>query len=224
MRVAAYADRTDEPAGLIGTYLAGAGHEVVVVPRDGEIALPDGVGLTVHLGSPVGPFEADHRDRVEAEAAVVRAALDGGVPVLGVCYGAQLIAHALGGSTGFAPVAEYGLVEVQSADPELCPPGPWIESHQHNFTLPPGARELGRTAAGPQGLAYEAPGGARALGWQFHPEVFPARVRTYGTTPDSSWDAAEARRAADHMTDEDSGYAEAAGRLVAAGLAWLGVR
>lgn len=224
MRVAAYADRTDEPAGLVGRFLAGAGHELVVVDRAGEIALPDDVGLTLHLGSAVGPFEDEHRDRIEAEARVLRSALDAGVPVLGICYGAQLIAHALGGSTGFAPVAEYGLVEVESFDPELCPPGPWVESHQHNFTPPPGARELGRTAAGPQGLAYEAPDGRRALGWQFHPEVLPARVRTFGGSPDSAWDAAEAQRVAAYMVDERAGYAEAAGSLIAAGLAWLGVR
>ena len=41
---------------------------------------------------------------------------DMGVPVLGICYGAQLIAHQLGGKVETAPVSEYGRTEVDIDD------------------------------------------------------------------------------------------------------------
>ena len=58
------------------------------------------------------------------------------MPVLGICFGAQVLAAALGGTVEPAGQAEIGWVMVDSADPELIPPGPWLEFH-HDRCLPP---------------------------------------------------------------------------------------
>lgn len=213
--------------GLLGDHLESVGAEVVRADRE---LLPrfdgyDDLDLTVHLGSARGPFEEEHAEIVENEAELVRAALASGTPVLGICYGSQLLAHVLGGATGWAPVKEYGLFEIESYDQTLCPTGPWVEAHQHNFTTPEAATELGRTDAGPQGLSYVAPDGTRALGWQFHPEVSPDFVAaTYAEHP-PNW----MRRNADpeavlaRFLDDGEDFRRRGTALFRAAFDWLGV-
>jgi GMP synthase (glutamine-hydrolysing) len=93
-----------------------------------------------------------------------------------------------------APQGEVGLCTVESADPVLCPPGPWAQFHSDAFEPPPDARVLGRTAAGVQGFALER-GSGRVVGWQFHAEVtaeelarwldrYADYVRSLGFDPD----------------------------------------
>ena len=99
--------------------------------------------------------------------------------MLAICFGAQLLAAALGGEVAPAGRTELGWLEVQPV--ELCldgdgrdqrrmaiEPGPWFQFHGDTFTVPPGATELARSDVGPQ--AFSA---GSALGVQFHPEVTP---------------------------------------------------
>jgi GMP synthase (glutamine-hydrolysing) len=99
---------------------------------------------------------------LEAEAALLRSAVAADVPVLGVCLGAQLLAHALGGSVHRRPrrlVAWTPLV------------GEWegygLHWNEDGFEPPPGAVELLKR---PDGFC-EAFRVQRAVGIQFHPEV-----------------------------------------------------
>ncbi|MBI3979934.1 MAG: glutamine-hydrolyzing GMP synthase, partial [Chloroflexi bacterium] len=98
----------------------------------------------------------------------------GGVPVLGICYGMQLIAHQLGGAVERAERREYGHAEVVVGDPHGVFEGlprsfPVWMSHGDSLTvLPPGFRSLAHTASS----AYAAMGnGKGVVGLQFHPEV-----------------------------------------------------
>lgn len=231
MRAVVYhdADAVEEPGGLIGRYLRATGWDVVPVVRAAELPeqvlrgrglRSDGsespIELSVHMGSDALPSDPACAELVDPERRAMRAALDAGVPVLGVCFGAQLLAEVLGGETGEAPVAEYGLHTHVSAD-DLCPPGPWVQSHRHTFTVPAGARELGHSAAGPQGLAWE--GTTRALGWQFHPEVLPETIRRWGREGEQWRSHADDVVAA--LLDEKAGLAERSGRLIADAVTWL---
>jgi len=109
-----------------------------------------------------------------------------GLPLLGICYGHQLIAHALGGQVGPLPCGrEFGTVELRlheaaRNDPLFgsLPPSICVQtSHaQAVLRLPPGAVCLGATDRDPHS-AYVLPGSA--WGVQFHPEYDPATVRTY---------------------------------------------
>lgn len=102
------------------------------------------------------------------------ALLDAGVPVLGICYGMQLIAYHRGGAVAPAAAREYGpaKLEVTEAaglfaglEPEL---DVWMSHGDHVLTLPPGFRTLARSA----NSAVAAMGDGRGLfGIQFHPEV-----------------------------------------------------
>jgi GMP synthase (glutamine-hydrolysing) len=106
--------------------------------------------------------------------------------VLGICYGHQLLAHALGGEVGYHPGGlEIGTVEVtrnpHAADDVLLGalPGRFaaqVVHHQSVRALPPGAVPLAGNAHEPH-HAYRI--GERAWGVQFHPEFSADAMRCY---------------------------------------------
>jgi GMP synthase (glutamine-hydrolysing) len=112
--------------------------------------------------------------------------VEAGIPVLGICYGHQLLAHALGGAVGDNPRGrEFGTVEVRLDDVaredallRAFPRSMWLHvSHaQSVLRLPPHARHLASSDLDPvQAFAV----GERAWGVQFHPEFDAAIVRAY---------------------------------------------
>jgi GMP synthase (glutamine-hydrolysing) len=103
-----------------------------------------------------GPMNVDQTDRYPALAAErdwVERALGDGLPMLGVCLGAQLIARALGATVraGRAPEIGWAAIEVlDPSDPVVGPLAPRQEVlHWHGevFDTPPGARALARSQA-----------------------------------------------------------------------------
>ena len=103
--------------------------------------------------------------------------LGAGIPVLGICYGFQLMVAALGGTVARTPVGEYGGTQLHllpGADGTLLSglpsPQPVWMSHGDTCTqAPPGFAVTARTSASPVAAAEDA---ARGLyGVQFHPEV-----------------------------------------------------
>lgn len=165
----------DAPAGLAEDWAASAGlASSVVRPRDGEpYPHPRGLDAVVVLGSAASVY--DEEPWIAPELAFVRDTLAAEVPVLGICFGGQLLAKALGGTVGPAPDGgEVGWMRVETSRPSLVPAGPWVQFHFDAFTVPPGATELARSAAGPQ--AFLA---GPHLGVQFHPEVDEAIVEDW---------------------------------------------
>ena len=174
MRVLVVGDNGDEDAGFVGQRLVDRGATLILLDRD---ALPgtdvlDGADLLLLLGSARSAHQPAEADAVFSESRLARIALDQDIPVLGICYGAQLLALTLEGDVGPAPQPEVGWFAVDSADPVLCPPGPWLQFHSDSFTPPSTARVLGTSPAGCQAFGYDH-GANRALGWQFHPETTP---------------------------------------------------
>ncbi|MEM7274048.1 MAG: type 1 glutamine amidotransferase [Actinomycetota bacterium] len=88
------------------------------------------------------------------------------IPILGICFGGQALAAALGGTVSRAPSPEIGWRTIDSDRPEDVADGPWMQWHYDRFTVPAEATEIARNDAGPQ--AFVA---GRSLGLQFHPEV-----------------------------------------------------
>jgi GMP synthase-like glutamine amidotransferase len=166
---------------------------------------PRDYGLIVSLGSEFAAFD-DSIPWIEKEKQLLREAADADVPVLGICFGGQLLARVLGGKSLRAEIAEIGWLPVRSQDQALVSNGPWFQWHFDTFTPPPGAQLIADSAAGPQ--AYTI---GRSLGVQFHPEVTPeimeAWVKAYrheldqeGVDPDQlmkeTYDRADQTRAA----------------------------
>jgi GMP synthase-like glutamine amidotransferase len=153
-------------AGLIGDWLRERRLERtdVLATEVGRLPSPDGYDLVVALGSEHSAAEDD--PWIAAEAGLLRGAHAAGVPVLGVCFGGQLLARALGGSVRAAAVAEVGWQGVDSRDPDLIPTGPWFQWHFDSLTPPRSAHVVADSRAGVEAFASGA-----SLGLQFHPEV-----------------------------------------------------
>jgi GMP synthase (glutamine-hydrolysing) len=100
-----------------------------------------------------------------------------GVPVLGVCYGMQLLAHACGGEVARSDAREYGRADVVAVG--ACPllaafvgdgPEPvWMSHGDKVLRLPDGFRAVARSGNAP--FAAMARADDRVFGVQFHPEV-----------------------------------------------------
>ncbi|MDO8543918.1 MAG: glutamine-hydrolyzing GMP synthase [Opitutaceae bacterium] len=105
-----------------------------------------------------------------------RAIFELGVPVLGICYGVQLMGHFLGGEVEHSKAREYGhgvltITKASKLFTELPKKLRVWNSHGDKLTqLPPGFRSIGTTENSPYAAIED--GKRRFFGIQFHPEVF----------------------------------------------------
>ncbi len=171
------------PGSLVGA-VRDSGAELAIVRIDRDDPVPalhsvrDMAGLVV-MGGPMGVH--DELEWLEPERALLRAALEAGLPVLGVCLGAQQLAYALGGEVTSGTRPELGVGEVHltvaaMADPVFGPaptPLPCVHWHGDTFTLPESAVRLAGNDAY-ENQAFRV--GARAYGLQFHVEVTASLV------------------------------------------------
>ena len=128
--------------------------------------------LIVPMGSPWGAWDdACIGAWLVPEVAWVREAMERDIPVLGVCFGGQLMARALGGTVAPGPRAEIGWTAIHSDLPDLVAPGPWFQFHYDRWSVPDGATEVARNA-----LASQAFVAGRSLAVQFHPELTAATL------------------------------------------------
>lgn len=199
-----------EGPAAIADWAHARGHRLTTSRLDRREALPalDAVDWLVVMGGPMGVADVEAHPWIEAEVRFLREAFTSERRVLGICLGAQLIAHALGARVHPAADKEIGWFPVERVDvgeadvfdrfPPRFTPLHW---HGDTFDLPPGAVHLAR---GP-GCAHQAfQVGRRVLGLQFHLEATPASVEAlvdhgFHEIGDGPWEmpAHEIRRCAD---------------------------
>ncbi|MFT3851545.1 MAG: gamma-glutamyl-gamma-aminobutyrate hydrolase family protein [Ilumatobacteraceae bacterium] len=167
MRALLVANADDGDPGFVGHHLRKQGYAFTELVREhpGEWPSLDGADVVVLLGSDWSVYWPDVATSVAAESALVRDATERGTPVFAICYGSQLVAHALGGAVARVAIPEIGWVDVDSDVADIAA-GPWLEWHADVVTVPPAATELARNAAGPQAWRL-----GRILCTQFHPEA-----------------------------------------------------
>lgn len=158
------------PPGLLGLWAERRGIELDVlrIDRWEQLPAPEDYAFAVVLGSDASVTRT--RDAwVRRLLEWIADADAAGLPVLGICFGAQALAAALGGNVVRLARPEHGWIELGADDPSVIPPGPWLALHEDAVELPGSAQELARNAVGPQAFTI-----GPHLGVQFHPEVTPA--------------------------------------------------
>ena len=123
-----------------------------------------------------GPASVYHRKAPAIPAEL----LQSGIPILGVCYGMQLVTHLLGGKVGRATHREFGPAELSIQDPsdlfmgiELTHRGPtvWMSHGDRIEEMPPGFVSIARTSNSPIAAMKSIDPTRPVYCLQFHPEV-----------------------------------------------------
>ncbi|GIX36183.1 MAG: GMP synthase [Lysobacteraceae bacterium] len=176
-----------EPLGTLNALIRARGHRIRFVNferhPDARPRVERYRGLVV-LGGPMNVEDAPQRPHLETEITCIRAMLELGRPVLGICLGAQLLARALGAEVRRNEVPEIGWYRwdptpAGKADPVLAalPAGSMVfQWHHYTFEIPPAARHLGATATcRNQAFCW------RDLAWglQFHLELDAGLLRRW---------------------------------------------
>jgi GMP synthase-like glutamine amidotransferase len=150
----------------------GAGLSAHLFPDGGALPAFDGADHIVVLGAVSSVNDPD--PWIAAELAWLRAADQAGVPVLGICFGAQALCAAFGGRIEAMGRREIGWTTVDSPDHDLVPAGPWLEFHDDRCLLPAAATVLARNDVAVQAFRI-----GRHLAVQFHPEVDGAQLKRW---------------------------------------------
>ncbi len=155
---------TDVP-GILSEVLTELGIKVQTQVVTDPLPAPDTLETVVVLGSPESAY--DHElPWLETELNWLRSVVEAGVPTLGICFGSQLLARALGGIAVPSEHAEIGWTPVESRHPAWTHTGPWLNFHFDTFRLPEHVTLLAETEMAPQAFCHGA-----AWGVQFHPEI-----------------------------------------------------
>lgn len=175
-----------EDTGCIEPWLRRHGHRVARTRLYAGERLPAAVDFDwlIVMGGPMNIYEHDRHPWLVPEKALIRAAIQAGRKVLGICLGSQLIADVLGGPVTRNRYSEVGWFPVRFAAgadkaplfadfPDEFPAFHW---HGDTYALPPGARGLmSSEACAQQGFVWDG----RVVGLQFHLEVTAANARAW---------------------------------------------
>ena len=166
-------------------------------PRFGQIDLgePD---LLIMMGGPMGVYEQAEHPWIACQLRRLARRLDAGRPTLGVCFGAQMIAAAMGARVYPGPAKEVGFDALTIIDP-ASPLGhladtPVLHWHGDTFDLPDDVELLASSAAYPHQAFRRGP---NILALQFHAEMgldprfeqwvvqWPDALAEVGSSPDA---------------------------------------
>ena len=177
MHVTVVRHHAEDSPGFIGAAFEARGARITthLFPEEGPLPTAGDADHVVVLGAVPSVYDAGQaRTWIADELAWLRGADEAGVPVFGICFGAQALCAALGGRVVAAARKEVGWTVIDSYDPDLVPVGPWLQFHGDTCLPSPQAKILARGEVGVQ--AFTA---GRHLAVQFHPEVDGAQLRLW---------------------------------------------
>ena len=154
-----------EGAGRVGQRLRERGYAVeqFIVVSDpatpvSHVPFPDFAhyDLIATMGAPWSVYDTESIGTwIARELKLLRDAQAADVPILGVCFGAQALAAALGGTVSRSPRPEIGWHYVETDAPWISP-GPWFQWHSDRFTLPDWCDRTRAVCGGAAGVPLRA--------------------------------------------------------------------
>jgi GMP synthase-like glutamine amidotransferase len=173
-----------EHPGIFRDFLAadGVAWDAVELDAGEEIPPLDGYDALWVMGGPMDVWEEDQHPWLVAEKRAIRAAVERGLPYMGVCLGHQLLGAAMGGRVGKAPQAEVGILEVALTeagrhDPLFAGIASVFKALQWHG---PGATVLAQSPlCGVQAMRI----GRWAYGLQYHTELTQGTVAEWSRVP-----------------------------------------
>jgi len=189
MRLLALQHIACEPPGSYEDELLIRGGELTRVLVDEGQPLPelDSFAGVIVMGGPMGAYEQERLPWLGPEKRLIARAVADGLPVWGVCLGAQLLASSLGAQVFPGPEPEVGVLPVHRTDAAIDDPVfsalpetfVALQWHSDTFALPDGAVRLARSDAY-ENQAFRA---GSAYGLQFHIEVGTKLADEWGEVP-----------------------------------------
>lgn len=160
---------------------------------DGDVLgdLQDDVAGTIVYGGMYDMAQIPKHPFLQDEIRWLQQCMDAGLPTLGICQGAQMIAHILGADVGPHPdgLHEYGYYEIEplpGAQDFLPEPLHVVQGHFHGFDMPKGAKRLAKSKTYPnQAFQWKD----HVFGVQFHPEVTDSFLEEHWLSQDWSEEA-----------------------------------
>jgi GMP synthase-like glutamine amidotransferase len=193
MRILVFQHLAVEHPGVFRDFWAAAGHRWDAVALDEGEAIPalEPYDLLVVMGGPMDVWQREAYPWLVPEIEAIRRwVVELQRPYLGICFGHQLLAEALGGKVTLMAEPEVGmakvaLTEAGKADPLLAGFAPEVEIFQWHgagiSTMPEGAVILAENAAcATQAIKW----GPYAYGFQYHVEITPRTVAEWSAVPE----------------------------------------
>jgi GMP synthase (glutamine-hydrolysing) len=179
MRVLSLVHGLNVRAELFEDVVRAQGHEHAEAHAETGMPSLDGVDALMVFGGHQHVDQEDEYPWLVPEDAFLRSVLDRGLPTLGVCLGAQLLAKAAGAWAGPSERPEAGWIPVELTEAGVEDPVfgalprrfDAFQLHEYTYAVPEGAEELARSAVNTQAFRL-----GRAWAVQFHPEVREAQV------------------------------------------------
>jgi len=166
-----------ETTARLGQTLRDHGHKLRTVELFNGEALPpdlDGVDGVISMGGPMNVDQTEKHAWIEGECALIKQAHESGLPVVGICLGAQLIAKALGGEVGAMDKPEIEMGPIKAGFPGTIDPifsgTPWqwdvLHLHGQEVTTLPEKAVPMHSSAACKTQSFKV--GLRTYGFQFH--------------------------------------------------------
>lgn len=198
--------------GHVGDWLTERGFSVVRRHREDAPDLLEAdlleAELLVLLGSPGSVAEGHGSPDGEREIAQVRHWVETDRAVLGICYGAQVLARAAGGGVDRMPGTDRGWMTLATDEDDAADlAGPWMVWHEDAVTAPEQARVLARSGRADQIFSWR-----RAWGLQFHPELDSGSLERMACALGASPEDYEPLVSA--MRDDETGHRDRTMRLL----------
>ncbi len=159
----------EDDAGLIARAFERRGFVLTTIMVDAHDHDLDAEGydVVIVLGSNSAVYDPDVRAAwLDDELVALRSAHEHGTPMLGICFGAQVLCHLFGGTVERAARGEEGWIEIDVVEGCSLSTGPWFEYHGDHCVVPESATVLARSADAVQIFTV-----AQHVGVQFHPEI-----------------------------------------------------